>query len=666
MIAIDPATIPLGDLGLSARPHNCLRRAGVTSLAELLHLSDDELLAIPNFGMNSLTEVRQCIGEFNPRWRGAEAPSPLVLRTESLIGGLIQQLAADAIRTGRAVTLGDLFRSWPSEEWLTWESADAAAALDGIDLRSVLDDMIPVESWGSSLRHAFGVLDQRDKEILLAFAPGLRKEDTTLESVSQRYGLTRERIRQLLAGSREKLLSSRGVADALEHLCSYLVPGCTITTLRRAGFDPGSQETQLLAGLAAANGTVPGRFNFDPIQLNDTLWYLTDFNFKRQLDELAVELDGAVLAVDELRHSWRLRLSALAADPIEIDTAFDCLVLNDNRFMFLGDRAACSASRSMLGRSIAALRLTGEPLTLDELVAFTGGQTPNLRNQLASPEGRELVALTRDRTYALHSWEGIEAMPSTMDLMLRTLREFGPMEIHKLAEQISTLTRCKPKSVETYARTYGEFVVERGMVRLRQADEPVASPGIGESSSLLRLVEGPLRGCPAVRIRVDYQRQYHSSTPAPVSLAGVLGLAHGERHELTVENLPGRTIPVRWAAGKVSLFSRNGLRPACEHLGASDGDLLRLVVTGHHRVVALVEPPIAEDLDGAQWITRWLGSSNTNDLVGQVAFAVGLDGLLGREFSASDLLARLTERGDKTLMARLLSTFPGLHQEAGQ
>jgi DNA-directed RNA polymerase subunit alpha len=49
--------LPIEDLELSERPRNCLKRAQVNSVGELLLKSEDDLLAITNFGQKSLDEV---------------------------------------------------------------------------------------------------------------------------------------------------------------------------------------------------------------------------------------------------------------------------------------------------------------------------------------------------------------------------------------------------------------------------------------------------------------------------------------------------------------------------------------------------------------------------------------------------------------------------------
>ncbi|MGK2949506.1 MAG: DNA-directed RNA polymerase subunit alpha [Acidimicrobiales bacterium] len=55
--------LPIEDLDLSERPRNCLKRAQVNSIGELLLKTDDDLLAITNFGQKSLDEVIQKLDE---------------------------------------------------------------------------------------------------------------------------------------------------------------------------------------------------------------------------------------------------------------------------------------------------------------------------------------------------------------------------------------------------------------------------------------------------------------------------------------------------------------------------------------------------------------------------------------------------------------------------
>ncbi len=55
--------LPIEDLDLSERPRNCLKRAQVNTVGELVQKTEDDLLAITNFGSKSLEEVLQKLDE---------------------------------------------------------------------------------------------------------------------------------------------------------------------------------------------------------------------------------------------------------------------------------------------------------------------------------------------------------------------------------------------------------------------------------------------------------------------------------------------------------------------------------------------------------------------------------------------------------------------------
>lgn len=88
----DKYNMPIEDLNLSMRAYNCLRRSGLMTVGQVLEKSEDELLALRNFGRKSYDELRERLDEMGllPLDRGeevlAEAPplgdeeAPLVAR----------------------------------------------------------------------------------------------------------------------------------------------------------------------------------------------------------------------------------------------------------------------------------------------------------------------------------------------------------------------------------------------------------------------------------------------------------------------------------------------------------------------------------------------------------------------------------------------------------
>jgi len=55
--------IPVETLNLSVRSFNCLKRAGISKISELLDLTEDEIMKMRNFGKKSLDEIKQVLSE---------------------------------------------------------------------------------------------------------------------------------------------------------------------------------------------------------------------------------------------------------------------------------------------------------------------------------------------------------------------------------------------------------------------------------------------------------------------------------------------------------------------------------------------------------------------------------------------------------------------------
>ncbi len=61
---------PISDLNLSVRARKCMTRLGLTTIGELVRKSQDDLLECKNFGVTSLTEVREKLEQAGLRLRG--------------------------------------------------------------------------------------------------------------------------------------------------------------------------------------------------------------------------------------------------------------------------------------------------------------------------------------------------------------------------------------------------------------------------------------------------------------------------------------------------------------------------------------------------------------------------------------------------------------------
>jgi len=82
---------PIEDLGLSVRAYNCLKRSGLTTVGAILERTEEELLALRNFGEKSYEELRDKLVE-----RGFPAPRADSRRQPAMVGNGAEPAAVAA------------------------------------------------------------------------------------------------------------------------------------------------------------------------------------------------------------------------------------------------------------------------------------------------------------------------------------------------------------------------------------------------------------------------------------------------------------------------------------------------------------------------------------------------------------------------------------------
>ena len=110
---------PIEKLDLSPRTLNCLKRAHITKVGEVLEMADDELLKIRNFGEKSLVELRDKLVErgITPQHSGSGEDSaneddpqqldPLASLSVGDIGDLIGEIETPVAETSDETSLND-------------------------------------------------------------------------------------------------------------------------------------------------------------------------------------------------------------------------------------------------------------------------------------------------------------------------------------------------------------------------------------------------------------------------------------------------------------------------------------------------------------------------------------------------------------------------------
>ena len=80
-IPADVYDTPIEDLDLSTRTYNCLKRADITKVGQVLQMEEKELLSVRNLGQKSMEEIRDKLLErgYIPRWLNGVGLPPVAL-----------------------------------------------------------------------------------------------------------------------------------------------------------------------------------------------------------------------------------------------------------------------------------------------------------------------------------------------------------------------------------------------------------------------------------------------------------------------------------------------------------------------------------------------------------------------------------------------------------
>lgn len=241
------------DLILSVRARNCLKNAGIKYASELLGKSVDDLMQIRSMGERTAQEVFSVIEAWLSRRTAhvmeisdhdsGEKEKDIVLSTEiSKSYGVPQSSCLHdvmQVRTQYPEAQGETFYYRLYEEQFTRNAAKAriitllernqnemtpkslseqmphhlenTTILEEILLELELDDQITcgealiVRVFPAFTQYVSELEDERMKDILFA-----RLEGKTLEEVGEKYGITRERVRQIIS-KQQKLIHKQGL-----------------------------------------------------------------------------------------------------------------------------------------------------------------------------------------------------------------------------------------------------------------------------------------------------------------------------------------------------------------------------------------------------------------------------------------------------------------------
>lgn len=314
------------------------------------------------------------------------------------------------------------------------------------------------------LANLLGELSERSRDVIVSRF-GIDKDNyETLEAIGQRYGITRERVRQIEADALKHIKDQKRaaviqpIASALERFINSrggAVDEETLTAEFAVKYfnDAEGERWQGLVGLVLA---VDGRFKRSPVTDEFTArWYVDGSALKNQeriLNELASRLKSTGRIVDEAR---LVKMAGNESSTLNESVIRSYLatskVISKNVYgqWGLADWAEIRP-RGVKDKAYLVMKKEGKPLHFREVAEIINKSEFSSRRALAQTVHNELIkdkrfVLVGRGLYALAEWGYREG--TVKDVINRILKEKGPLAKQELLQAVLAERFVKPSTV---------------------------------------------------------------------------------------------------------------------------------------------------------------------------------------------------------------------------
>lgn len=492
---------------------------------------------------------------------------------------------------------------------------------------------------GEAINRLLGTLDERTRDIFVARV--LQQSPETLQEIGDRYGVTRERIRQI------EHRSAHALRKLLQNQPAYaLVKQQAETLLASVGSVAPQQHPYLQEVLTEIFG-----WDWTPEQVAFLFWAAGPYTLENGLwtHEQRWNPQRARAALDALASDAGLSLVELQ----EAMANLGCLPMFAEEVARTSLRVESLLDRYFIGnltipeKCLAALHHAGEPLTVEQMLERTGMTNP-ARSVTNALQADEQFVRTSRQHYALRSW-GLEEYGGISEAIRNAIVTRGGIaSVQELMAEISTTYGVRAMSVRQYAQA-PMFVLEGDRVRLRRPDEPYTY-----DLSSLPSKRSFYRYGRRVVLFVDVNDE--TLRGSGTAIAPDIAVALGALPEAPVRYVnPGASLCVTWPRTSGLGATLGSLREPCRLHGAQVGDRLRLTFDRDNGMVeyASISSAFLNDLPPLARVRVLTGIDDSNPK----HIERRLDEAL--EYPLAGVVAVLRNRGDRDLadaLEEVLST----------
>jgi len=487
------------------------------------------------------------------------------------------------------------------------------------------------------------------------------KPQLTLEEIGQVYGLTKERIRQIVAKVPMQLSKFPIVTNAVAALTTALGQAASFMKLSAAGFDPSDPLVGILLEMVRVRRNSKRSWSVYDCCGVQFLTMDRDFD-PTMLPMIAFsESDNEGIEVVRDLDAFYMTLASRCRDIVsqsEVPTFMAALLEHCTTLHFV-DGVLVRWDGSYVDKAVRVLRVSGHPMpaaTLDQIVAPGRERPVTARIQSRDIAGRIIRAA--EGGYGLPEWTWMKPYVELEPAMRKAITDSGgKISLRRLRRVVEEEAGFPPASVTIYAQMHPVFVFEDDVVRLREDNEPASTRPIETSPHCYRILEGDGAGEWSFVTALSFSALRAASLIIPGAFGARLGLHPGDR-DVTVSTANTK-LQASWAMAPY-IQSRQ-LKKLLQAREALDGQILRIIGIGQFKVAIAIDDPVPPESPAVLKIAKLIGLTRFTDIeevVQGLAQAIGLDG----SPSGSDILRRLEERGEPAMRDLLLEVVPELSE----
>lgn len=640
------ATRPVSVVPLSARASNVLTRHGCVVVGDVLALSARDIMDLRNSGAGTVFAVVVALAEEALRDAAGSGLNPAVdpprgqpdeadpAEPEIRVWGSPDLVAFVTELRELALVLAGLGR--PGESPIDGFAQEMRSTIVNELLERILGhtaaDLFPGDVREGLVADLLSarLTTEDDKESAVLIDRVFANEPAKLDEIARRFGVTRERIRQIEAKVKTRLRDGIEMVPLISHIAEVVRESSTHVV----------PLDVLLETLPALREEVRA--------VGQPVWRVLD-----RLDESYEVLDGWVAqpTVAAAVAKFRGELASLAGRhqlvPVsDIRAMWPEQWITQRRSHMRRWLDYCGLPTlegfvlvgrdGMLERAVAVLAAEAEPLTAEAIhdrIALDRS-IRSLKNQLSDDD--RFVRVGRN-AWGLAEW-GMTSYTSIRGAIREYLEsKNGSADLSELADTVSETFGVRRQSVIAYAMAH-PFESRNGVVRMAEAPR-AATKGPSESRRVYRRGEDWL-----YRLMITHEHVRGSGSLMPPGLCQVLELVAGGSLEL---DGPAGPQAFYWTGMQPTFGSVKG---ALEALGVREGEEVFFVITGKGKFqIERRRPDDGSDRD-ALLASLGQGPALENaDLLSVVAASIGAPGQPTR----MGLASWLGKRGEADLLLLL-------------